>query len=688
MKLRLTAAIMLFFFSSICLSEGNYQNTIKEAQTSAQTFIKQKKGTAITIAVFNPDQIIWSQAFGLTDPTSGQPVNSSTMFGIGSVSKMVATIALMKLVDQHQIKLDTPIINYLPKFKMASPEYKDITPRMLINHSAGFPGTDYRNAILRSPYPNYLNQMLETLSHSRLKTPPGYMNVYCNDCFSLVEALIKEVTGKSYVDFVQEEVFSPLEMINTTYPIHPLPKNSYAKAYVNGIVRPQEYVNCFAAGGVYSTAEDIAHIGMMLLKEGNYGTTRILSKNSIEEMAKNQTLGSFNPVPSKTLSYGLGWDTVEQPGLYAVGFDGWAKGGDSNDYGAMLIISPKAQLGIIVLGVSNFGSENAKIIAERVLLKALTENKPSSKKLPGKQSPSFSPSAVSEADKQEYGASEFLLKFQKESQDSFAASVFSDKGWIRTSTLNLQNNGWFTNEKEPQVTIRMIDAVALGKPSQYIIKRAPAGNGHYLDYTLLAQKLPTQKPFSPAWQSRINTTWLVVNAHPDELIWNGEDPRLVLKPLPSNLIAVRAPAGSTFQVVDPSVSDDNAAMMLVIPQLNGRDLNNLDVLSVEKSEWLRFGSYLHQPLSVVQEIPLNESTTITIGPEGYAKWLSIASNTQTQISIDTESNWHFYDAEFKTLAYGKGKETKLIPAGKGSTYLTVFGEPGQKINLLVRPVSK
>src|SRR5437016_4187987 len=110
---------------------------------------------------------------------------------------------------------------------------------------------------------------------------------------------------------------------------------------------------------------------MMFLSGGRVGTTRILSGASVAEMAKDQTIGSFDPIHNDSLAYGLGWDSVSQPGLAAVGFDGWAKGGDSSDYHAALVVSPQAQLGIVVLADSG---PSPIAVAERVLLRALDEN--------------------------------------------------------------------------------------------------------------------------------------------------------------------------------------------------------------------------------------------------------------------------------------------------------------------------
>src|SRR5206468_1205858 len=135
---------------------------------------------------------------------------------------------------------------------------------------------------------------------------------------------------KGYVQFGEGAVPEALRVAETLRPPNAFPAGSYAKAYVKGAAKPQEFVNTLASGAVYSTADDMARIAMMFLSGGRVGTTRILSAASVAEMAKDQTIGSFDPIHNDSLAYGLGWDSVSQPGLAAVGFDGWGKGGDSD----------------------------------------------------------------------------------------------------------------------------------------------------------------------------------------------------------------------------------------------------------------------------------------------------------------------------------------------------------------------
>ena len=234
-------------------------------------------------------------------------------------------------------------------------------------------------------------------------------------------------------------------------------------------------------------------------------------------------------------------------------------------------------------------------------------------------------------------------------------------------------------------------------PTQYIVNRAPAGYGHYLDHSVFAQRVRRRTGnLSAAWQARLSSTWLVVNENPDELAWNGMDPRLRLAAVPNldGLIAVRPPsdvpapaAGHTdtrLHIVDPSASDTVATMMLIIPQLNGRDLDDLEILERDGAEWTRFGSYMHRPLASVPVLPRGTTNVVTIGPEGYSEWRAVASDvTPVRVTITTTGAWHLYDPAFTTVANGNGSAVTSLPAGSGLGYLTLFAHPGQTITVAV-----
>ena len=683
-------------------SQPSYDAAIEEGRSAARELLEQG-ASAVAIALVSPDRTIWSEAFGVADRDAGRAATDGTMFGIGSVSKMLAAIAVMKLVDRGVVDLDAPIVKYLPAFRMASAGYENVTVRMLLDHSSGFPGTDYRNADIRTPVPGYLDQVLQTLSTARLKAPPGYTSVYCNDGFTITAALVEAMTGTSYVAFVQDEILTPLGMAHTRFPLGAFPDGTYARAYVNGTARPQEFVNTLAAGGAYSTAGDVGRIAMMFLGSGAVGKTRILSAASVAEMAEDQTAGSFDPVRNDSFAFGLGWDTVAQPGLAAVGFDGWAKGGDSNDYGAALVVSPQAQLGVVVLTVTGGGSSRAIAVAERVLLRALAENARiagfPSPLAPAAPPPVPVPDGLLASIEGEYAQAGIIVQLRAQPDGSLLAFLRSDAGWTPSGTpLKLRNDGWFASDQDPLRAFKVVDADLLGVPTRYLLNRAPAGYGHDLDESVFAQRVRSSSGgLSEAWRNRLSSTWLVVNESPDELAWSGMDPRLRLAAVPGldGLVAVRPPSDvpapaagqldTRFHLVDTSTSDTVATMMLVIPQLHGRDLDDLDIEQRDGEEWVRFGSYVHRPLASVPLLTSGATDVVAIGPEGHAEWRAVArEGAPVEVEITTTGAWHLYDETFTTVASGRGSAVASLPAGSGIGYLTLFGNPGQTVTVATR----
>jgi hypothetical protein len=182
-----------------------------------------------------------------------------------------------------------------------------------------------------------------------------------------------------------------------------------------------------------------------------------------------------------------------------------------------------------------------------------------------------------------------------------------------------------------------------------------------------------------------------VNENPDELAWNGMDPRLRLATVPNldGLIAVRPPADVPAPaagyihayIVDASASDTVATMMLIIPQDVGRDLDDLDIVERDGAQWTRFGSYMHQPLASVPVLPRGATEVVTIGPEGYAEWRAVASDvTPVQVTITTTGAWHLYDPAFTTVANGKKSAVTSLACRERARLPDTLRRPGADHN--------
>lgn len=655
--------------------------------------LSQNNASAIAIALVNRDRVIWSETFGFADQEKGVAPTGSTMFSMASASKIFATVAVMKLVEKRLVDLDMPFVSYVKSFSMADPRYRDITVRMLLNHSSSLPGTDYRNVQTTSPRTDYLDQVLASLAHERLKAVPGYTNVYCNDGFTLIEALVPAVTGTSYAQFVQDEIFTPLGMNHSRFALEPFADGTFAKAYSNGIPQPQDFLNALASGGAYSTPSDIAQIARMFLGRGTVGNLRILSSNSIAAMADDQTINNFHPVRSGMMTFGLGWDTVAQPGLRAEGVTGWSKGGDTEmgHYGVDLLIAPDEGLAVVVMGASGFDSGSATAVAERVLLRALAENgrisrfpKPLAKIRPASAPV---PDGLLANIAGVYATDANLFRLDPQSDGSLVlmraaanaeASTGSPLTWSQFGLIfSYRADGTFAADSNPLDSLRVVSAGG----TQFLIRRKPDGYGHYLDESEFGQRVTgTGGTLSGAWQERLKNQWLVVNDIPESVYWPRSEPRLRIAEIPGipGRIAL-LPRGATPMILDPSGSNLLAEMMLP----TGRDIDGLDVMMKSDGEWLRHGSYLHRPLSMV---PLLSSgtTTVPIGAEGCAEWRSIASGSGPKmVSMSGARAWGLYGPNFTLLGSGGAGDTATLPAGTGLGYLQLYGAIGGSISVTV-----
>ena len=274
--------------------------------------------------------------------------DETPVYCVGSVSKVYSTTAVMQLVDAGKVELDRPVTDYLPDFKMADERYKDITVRMLMDHTSGIMGTTMVGDFLFSDADTYHHDnLLELLSSQRLKADPGSYAAYCNDGFDLLELIVEKVSGMSYTEYIQENLAKKTGGTGTgTGMTAANEKGLVAEFSANNLHYENESVMCLGAGGVYATAEDIANFGTGFFA----GNEAILSDNSKNEMAVRVSDDEYRD------GSGLGWDYVNMPRYDAAGVKFLAKGGDVGFNHAFLGVAPEENISIAVL--SNGGSSS------------------------------------------------------------------------------------------------------------------------------------------------------------------------------------------------------------------------------------------------------------------------------------------------------------------------------------------
>ncbi len=673
----------------------DYAATIAEAKTAAREAMTESSASALTLALVDGERVIWTESLGHADKEAQKAITPESMFGIGSVSKMFATIAVMKLVERGRVSLDAPLVTYLPRFSMISPEYRNITVRMLLNHAAGFPGGDMRNATTETPFTGFAAQVMDSMKFQRLKHAPGYLNVYSNDGFTMVENLVKAVTGTGYPEFVRQEILVPLGMNHSRYADIVLPDGAYAKPHNGNEPQPYSSLNVYATGGLYSTAADIGKLMMMLLNGGTYGAVRILLPSSIAAMDKDQTAGSFNPAPFAGDRFGLGWDTVTEAGLSAVGIKAWQKGGAIDGaygtmYRAIMIVAPDTGLGVVVMMASNRISGDTVVkVGERILLRALVDRgilKQVPAPLPQNRLPVVAPTAAEKiAFSGFYAASGTLYRLGFAADDSLTVERYKGNVWTpEYRQFKKRSDGWYAADGDSIKALRLLT----GSGRSYMDVRKPSGAGHYAATELLAQRLDARTAFSPVWQARFAAGWLPVNL--DFLAGYLQDLDSDIRPaltavdgLTGYLLADTKAVG--VQVLcDMSPPSDNRldGMFLQIPQFQGRDLADAAVERRDNAEWLRVGSALYRRQS---EVPLVAAgtTAVTIGSEGFAEWRKLP--VTGIIAIANAASWRLYNSDFGQTASGKGSGSAVLPGSGEAAYLMLFGAPGTAVHLTLSP---
>ena len=142
--------IMIISLFSLCTDSKNqepYEKAIITARNEIWKAITNGKASSASVAIMDNGKMVYSEGFGMADWEQSISVTRDTLYNIGSVSKTFCATAMMLLVDDQKVDLDHKVTEYIPEFIMADPRYKDITVRMLLNHTSGLPGTSYANVM-------------------------------------------------------------------------------------------------------------------------------------------------------------------------------------------------------------------------------------------------------------------------------------------------------------------------------------------------------------------------------------------------------------------------------------------------------------------------------------------------------------------------------------------------------------
>lgn len=561
---------------------------------------------SVTYAVMQNGEVIESGKSGVFAKELNTALTENTMYGIGSVSKMYTTAAAMKLAELGKIDIDKPVYQYMPEFTMADERYKNITVRMLMNHSSGLSGTALRNSFLFDDKDKYAHDnLLKALSEQKLKADPGAFSVYCNDGFTLLELLIEKISGMDYTRFLNEYFFNPLGLEDTKTSQDEFNTDRLAKTYIPSIpyFLPQDTVGIVGTGGIYSTAEELCRFGEVLM--GKH--PEILSEKSAEQMrAPEYKNGIWLDDGENSVNYGLGWDAVEKYPFSRYGISAQAKGGDTLLYHSELICIPEYDLTAAVLssgGTSTYNEIFANEILENVLLEQGKINSPF-------EDINVEPAVQADMPKEFCGYSGL-----------YAASIAQTRVTVsEDGTLTTEDgqkyiytgDGKFKSS-DGSVSLYFKDEIN-GKT--YLILEAVMtlpGLGQTVQKAYNAQKVddnPLNEAVMKIWDNRNGKKYYIVN--------EKYTSQLLLASNPS-LITVNDGYAAGCKIVD----ENNAVNEIQIPISSGRDTNSVEFFSKNGSEYCKIGTLEMISEDNIPELYDGTPSICTIQQSGYVRYYKV-----------------------------------------------------------------
>jgi CubicO group peptidase (beta-lactamase class C family) len=277
-------------------AEADQPQNLEQLRQQIEAVMKETGTPAFGIALVNRDGPYWVAGWGMADRKSKRAANEDTLFRIGSISKMFAALAILKLEEEGRLSLDDRVRDRAPEIQFENPweESNPVRIAHLLEHTTGWDDLHLVEYAYPAPDSMTTKQGLDVHPHSRIsRWVPGTRHAYCNAGAAVAAYIVEKVTGQRYEDYVAATFLTPLDMTSTSYFKTPMYDERGATLYQ--AFQPQEYWQIIhrAAGSINSSARDMAHLVHFMLLRGSTPTAQIVSPTSIDRMEVSKTtLGS------------------------------------------------------------------------------------------------------------------------------------------------------------------------------------------------------------------------------------------------------------------------------------------------------------------------------------------------------------------------------------------------------------
>jgi CubicO group peptidase (beta-lactamase class C family) len=309
----------------------------RKVDSVARTYIQKSTTVGLCIGVITNGNIS-TYGYGETVRRNGKIPNADNFFELGSITKTFTAILLAYYVDEGEIKLTDPVIEYLPDSVAANPELQSITILNLINHTSGLEripdnliphATDALN-----PYKDYSKQLLyQYLETCKLKSKPGTQYAYSNLGVGLLGSILEGISQEPFERMVTEIICKPLAMFSTDQYLNPLLAPRFVQVYNAGgqATEAWDFDVLAACGSLRSTLNDMLLYAKANLHPGN------------DKLSK--AIGLTHRITfTKDLKIAMAWHIITVNGVDYIFHNGGTNGSSS-----FLAFNPKTNIAVVVL---------------------------------------------------------------------------------------------------------------------------------------------------------------------------------------------------------------------------------------------------------------------------------------------------------------------------------------------------
>ena len=342
----LFTVMILCLMSSVVLADSISDEKVTEIEDMIQKNMDRFNVPGMSFVLVTEDDVILNKGYGVQELDSDHQVNADTIMGLASVSKAFTSWGILKLRNEDKLELSDPVVKHLPWFATKNKEKSDkIKIIHLLHHTSGFPRAAYGLEIENGTEDD-LEEQIKKASQIKLYAEPGKDYQYSNINYWTLALIIEKISGMKFADYMKSNFFEPLDMERTGYYKHISEMENKSLGHRVRYAKPEVFdyhlpTQTNAAGGLYSTANDMGNYLQALLNDGFYNETEIISANSIEDawydiVKHNDKNG-----------YGYGWFHHKWRGEMVI-----EHGGDNPNFTAHVYILPRKKVAFALLSNS------------------------------------------------------------------------------------------------------------------------------------------------------------------------------------------------------------------------------------------------------------------------------------------------------------------------------------------------